>query len=317
MPSSYREIDYRVRPGKHAERMMMVDAFRRLRFASPESYQYVGLGSVYFSDFSLLHKSIGVTKMVSIERNEHDRDRFTDNIPFSCVEMLWGDTATELNKIDLGLRSIVWLDYDGRLSRPVLRDIENVSSRASSGSILIVTVQSKFDRVEDEQGADRSVSALLEELGEERVPYGLKTADIMGKGTAKLFRNVIVSEIERALEARNAVLPGPQQMQFRQIFHFRYEDGVPMTTVGVVFFDSGQRTLFDMCGFDQLEFVRSGEEFFEIAIPKLTPREIKSLEVQMPVASLDELSTGSIPDRDATQFTRLYRYFPNLAFVEQ
>ncbi|WP_412549856.1 O-methyltransferase [Sinorhizobium meliloti] len=46
MPASYREIDYRIRPGKHAERLMMVEAFRHLRFGTVASYQYVGLGSV-------------------------------------------------------------------------------------------------------------------------------------------------------------------------------------------------------------------------------------------------------------------------------
>ena len=55
---SYRKIDYRVRPGKYAERLMMIESFRRLRFATIESYQYVGLGSVYFSDFYLIHRAL-------------------------------------------------------------------------------------------------------------------------------------------------------------------------------------------------------------------------------------------------------------------
>lgn len=315
MAGSYREIDYRIRPGKYAERLMMLDAFRRLRFGSIESYQYVGLGSVYFSDFSLIHRTLGISKMVSIERNAFDRDRFLDNIPFSCVEMLWGDTATELNKVDLSLRSIVWLDYDGRLSRPILSDISNVSTRIVSGSVLVITVQSRFDRTLAENGDDTSVATLVDALGADRLPHDLATKDLLGKGTARVFRNVIIGEIERALEDRNAVLPPAQRMNYRQVFNFRYEDGVPMTTVGVVFFDVGQRGLFDMCGFDELAFVRSQEDLFEIAIPKLTPKEIKALDAQMPQGA--ELALGSIPERDAGQYARLYRYFPNLAFVEQ
>ena len=114
MAASYREIDYRIRPAKQAERIMMAESFKRLRFANTESYQYVGLGSVYFSDFMLMHRALGTTKMVSIEKAVHDKARFEANLPFGCIEMLWGDTASELPKVDFSLRSIVWLDYDGR-----------------------------------------------------------------------------------------------------------------------------------------------------------------------------------------------------------
>jgi hypothetical protein len=43
MTESYKRANYQLRPAKHAERMMMCDAFRRLKFGSVESYQYVGL----------------------------------------------------------------------------------------------------------------------------------------------------------------------------------------------------------------------------------------------------------------------------------
>lgn len=316
MAASYREIDYRIRLGKYAERVMMVDAFRRLKFATPNSYQYVGLGSVYFSDFSLVHRTLGITNMVSIERNEYDKNRFIDNIPFRCIEMRWGDTATELSKIDFRLRSITWLDYDGRLSRAILNDITDVTARAVSGSVLAVTVQSRFDRATGDDGSDRSVHALVDTLGADRVPHDLSTKELMGKGTSKLFRNVVFNEIERAIESRNATLPHGQRMKFSQIFNFRYEDGVLMTTVGVVFFDVGQQGLFEMCGFQDLEFVRPGEEAFEISIPKLTPSEVKRLEAQMPIGNSLPLSIGSIPKGDADKYACLYRYFPSVAFVE-
>ena len=316
MPASYREIDYRIRPGKYVERMMMVEAFRRLRFASVESYQYVGLGSVYFSDFMLIHRALGIQKMVSIERAVQDRDRFVGNIPFSTVEMLWGDTATELAKVDLSLRSIVWLDYDGRLSSSMLSDIANVVTRVTGGSVLAVTVQCKFDRVIGEHGADASVQELVDTLGAGRVAHDLKTTDIEGQGTGRLFRRIILEEINRALSARNAVLHRTHQFEARQVFNFRYEDGVPMMTLAVVIVDAGQRGLLDLCSFDALDFVRTGEEHFKIAIPKLTPREIKALEAQMPNDDPSKLSLGAIPPRDAGQYTKLYRFFPNIAFVE-
>ena len=81
------------------------------------------LGLCYLSDFALVHRTLGIQSMVSIERAEHDKARFEANFPYSCVKMLWGDTSTELPKVDLSHRSIIWLDYDGLLSPSVLDDI--------------------------------------------------------------------------------------------------------------------------------------------------------------------------------------------------
>lgn len=315
MSASYREIDYRVRPGKFAERLMMVEAFRRLRFAAVESYQYVGLGSVYFTDFSLVHRALGISKLVSIERAEHDKKRFEANIPFGCIEMMWGETAAVLPTVDLSLRTIAWLDYDGRLNRSVLGDIREIVGRAVSGSVLAITVQSRFDRVENEDKSDGSVAALAAALGEDRVPFDLQVKDLRGDGTGKVYRDVIVEEITRALADRNAGQHHAQQMRFRQILNFRYEDGVRMMTVAFVLYDSGQEALFNLCNFGQLDFYRDGADIFDIEIPKLTPREARFLDMQMP-KSLAELNLEAVPERDARQYAKIYRYFPNIAFIE-
>lgn len=315
MAASYRAIDYRIRPAKHAERLMMVEAFRRLRFGSLESYQYIGLGSVYFSDFSLIHRTLGISTMISIEREEHDRDRFESNIPFGCVQMLWGDTASELPKVDLQHRSIVWLDYDGRLDRSVLGDVAEVTRRAASGTVLAVTVQCRFDRGGGD-GESGPVEALIEALGEERVPFDTNAKMLAGNGTGRVFRSIIAQEITNALEARNIGLAPLQCMQARQILNFRYEDGVRMMTVAFVLFDAGQLSHYQMCQFEQLAFHCDADDAFDIAIPKLTTREIKALECQMPLSNLDDLILNAIPEKDARQYARIYRYFPNVTFVD-
>lgn len=315
MSGSYRDIDYRIRPGKYAERLMMVEAFRRLRFGSVESYQYVGLGSVYFSDFILIHKALGISKLISIERAHHDKERFEANIPFGCIEMLWGETTSELPKVDFGLRTITWLDYDGRLNRPILGDIREIVKKAVTGSVLAITVQSRFDRVTNEDGTDGSAAALVSALGEDRVPFDLAEKDLRGDGTGKVYRDIIVEEITRTLADRNAGHVHAQQMRFRQILNFRYEDGVRMMTVAFVFFDAGQEAIYNLCNFEQLEFCRGDEDVFQIEIPKLTPKEVRFLDSQMP-RDADELELFAVPLRDARQYTKIYRYFPNVAFVD-
>lgn len=314
MAASYRAIDYRIRPAKFAERLMLCDTFRRLKFASVESYQYIGLGSVYFSDFALFHKALGIDSMTSIEREVGDKQRFLDNLPFSSISMLWGDTKTELSSVNLSLRSIVWLDYDGRLTRNVLDDIRSVTSRVCSGSVFIVSLQCVPERATrgDEKGP---LAVLSEELGGNHIDSDIKDDDFLGWGTARIFRKIIVNQIAETLAARNGALPQGQRMSFEPILNFHYKDGAHMVTIGGVFFDRGQRQVFDQCAFQELSFVKTGDDAFRIDIPKLTGRELRNLERQMPLNGVG-IDMGSMPSSDAQAFMKIYRYFPNFLAVE-
>jgi hypothetical protein len=261
-----------------------------------------------------MHRTLNLTKMVSIEKATHDKLRFEANLPFSCIEMLWGDTASELPKVDFSQRSIVWLDYDGRLTKSVLADIREVASRAVGGTVLAVTVQCRYDRVGTD-GDDRSLVYISDMLGAERVPLGMMPKDLRGDGTGKLFRSIIAGELLQTLNDRNAGRHHTQKMRFKQILNFGYEDGVRMMTVAFVIYDAGQEANLSHCSFDELPFYRENEDIFEICIPKLTTREVAFLEGLMP-GELTAANIGQIPKRDAEHFASIYRYFPNVTFVD-
>src|SRR5580658_3613252 len=120
MANSFRKIDYRLRPAKAVERRMMAETFMRLRsFASLESYRYVGMGSVYFSDFSLFHTMCGFDPMVSLEETDDatEQNRFKMNVPLGNINVAFGHSNTTLPSLQWDLRSVVWLDYDGVLGK--------------------------------------------------------------------------------------------------------------------------------------------------------------------------------------------------------
>ena len=86
MTSSFRKINYALRPAKHAARRMLCEIFGRVHpFQSVEQYVYVGFGSVWFQDFLLFHRHLGVSDMISIERDTRARDRIEANKPFRTV----------------------------------------------------------------------------------------------------------------------------------------------------------------------------------------------------------------------------------------
>ena len=105
--SSYEKIDYRLRPAKGVERKMLANAFWRLAaFDKIERYRYIGMGSVYFNDFILFHKVLGIKKLISIEGedNPEKQKRFKLNKPFRCIDLrfawstqfLWNSKTGEL-----------------------------------------------------------------------------------------------------------------------------------------------------------------------------------------------------------------------------
>src|ERR1035437_7380194 len=116
--SSYEKINYSLRPAKSVERKMFCEAMIKLsHFHNIEKYQYVGFGSTYFSDFSLIHKNLGIKKMVSIEKDDDNSDRFEFNRPFSCIGTIFKHSNQALSEINWKIPTVLWLDYDYRIDR--------------------------------------------------------------------------------------------------------------------------------------------------------------------------------------------------------
>ncbi len=126
---------------------MMCEALQRLDiYCSLQEYSYVGFGSMYFSDFMLFHKRLGIDDMVSIERDRHHREPFEFNLPFDCVQMQFGKSTSVLPKLEWDKPSIVWLDYEETVTPTTLADINTIVEKCSSGGTLIITVNSDGPR---------------------------------------------------------------------------------------------------------------------------------------------------------------------------
>ena len=308
MAPSYRRIDYRLRPAKHVERVMLCEAFHRLRFHVLEDYQYIGLGSVFFVDFRLVHRHLGISQMVSIEREEAHRDRFEWNKPYAGIDILFGDTERRLSDLDFARPTIIWLDYDSPLLHSVISDIRTVAREASHGSILAVTVNAQ-PRQPDDGGSDM-LEQIRTELGNDRVPTETDLMSLRGWGLSNLYRRVGDNEIRDALSTANAVREVEDRLDYEQLFNFRYEDGARMATFGGVFFNEASHAELEACAFERLAFVRHDASTFDIRTPKLTQREIAHLERQLPLADGSGIDVGPIPESDANQYIELYRYLP-------
>lgn len=317
MSGSYQKINYSLRPAKAIERKMLCEGFRRLNeFAALDSYRYVGLGSTYFSDFVMMHKSLGLTDMISIEKDSQNQERFNFNVPYKCIKLEFGDTNDVLPKLPWEFKSIVWLDYDDALNLNILYDIQCIFTNLVPGSMLVVSCNAMLGEGYTEPA--QKLQILKENLGE-KVPADIDGKNLGGWKTASLYREIIHNEIEETVANRNGARPKNAKLEYRQTFHFNYADGAKMLTVGGILFEKGEKGKVEKCGFDDLNFTRVNEnekEAYKIEVPNLTYKELRYLDSQLPHENLKSLKKNGIPTSDITKYADFYRYFPNYVEID-
>lgn len=321
MTSSFKKINYALRPGKHASRRMLCEIFGRLRpFQPVQDYVYVGFGSVWFEDFILFHQSLGIREMISIERDVTARHRIEANKPFRNITVHYRPASRVLPRLDWNRRHFVWLDYEDALSTDILLDVRTVAARGQSGTIIAVSVPCKraceVNIAEADPKGPSAIDRFVDIFGQERVHSTVTEAHLEGVPFAKLSQTMLKAEIGAALAVRNGTAARTDVLSFKPICDIEYDDGTNMTTVvGIVAANRDNETVAD-CGFRQLDFLPRTGRRVRIIVPKLTVREVRQLERQLPKLAGGKLERGPIPAREAKAFANLYRYLPNFAVLE-
>jgi hypothetical protein len=302
---------------------MLCEAFGRLYpFRPVEQYGYIGLGSIYFSDFQLLHRTLGISDLLSIERDRENEERFR------CIDIKFGSSSEILPRIDWSRERIVWLDYDGGLGPDELADVGTFITKAESGSFLVLSVNAQpiaepsdeeIKALEKRAGEPFKLTSfrltkLMEVLGE-KVPRSTDGRSLKMDGLPKTLRKIIVNEIEAQLSVRNELKVGGDRFVFRPVVNFVYKDGAQMLTFGGVLFQEKDLEKFNGCRFSELPYFREGEDVFAIRVPCLTPSEMRHLNAFLPTDNVSGITKRGIPDQDIQRYVELYRFFPNYGEV--
>lgn len=320
-------VPYSLRPAKNIERKMMGEAFARLAPLSPLSkYRYIGFGSEFFNDFALYHETLGIRDMLSIE---HDIDRVPRcefNRPYRCIKVEPGTASEVLPKLKWEPRSIVWLDYMNRLKQSVLADIALVVSAASSGSLLVWTVNAQpwEDGPDEEDGKHvakaelpaHRIKKLRDSVSPKLVPDEWVMEPLAKWGLAAVYHKLIRAEIDRVLSNRNASAKPADKLTFHQCFHFRYSDGQRMLTVGGVLLNPADAKTLGESPFNGLSFIRNAEDAVEIKPPVLTGREVRHLSRLFPHDDAKTEAPEWLAAEELENFRQVYRYYPLYAESE-
>jgi len=331
MSSSFEKINYSLRPNKSIERKMMCEAFSRLALLDQLSnYRYIGMGSAYFADFTLFHKVLGITDLISIEKEEAKKSRFEFNKPYSCIEMKYGNSSTILPNLGLDTKkNIVWLDYDDRITDFMFADINTFFANASPGSLFLLSVNVEEEYLPQKQDSEfktitlkeHRLNQILQRVGKEKLPNEFMDINFNTKNTTAVTYEMIKRQIDTTLLTRN--LSTEDKLVYKQLFNFIYSDNATILTVGGIIHDDNQAEKVNEMAFSNLEFIRDTSDFYKISAPNLTFREIKALDKALPDKYNAEVEGGKFKNKtlqeipvilsDVRSYTKVYRYYPNFA----
>lgn len=287
---------------------MLVDALIRLARKGFDfaNYQYTGMGSIYFVDFILFHKLLGIRKMWSYEMSESVKQRVRFNRPFKHIQLRFAPIGDAIPELDQDLLHILWLDYDFPLNDIVVKDAAAAGAKLPRRSLLLITVDAEPPIKDDERA--RTTSRYFKEEVPNLLDSSWRTKDFVPSNLDKIN----VTLLERAIRHG---LVGRTNIRFLPLFNFTYADGHRMLTIGGILGGDEEERDINGCDFSDAQYIRRTLDIDPYHIPRiqLTRKERAYLDTEMPALPNWKLKRFELDDSIVRAYKEVYRFFPSYA----
>ncbi len=331
-------IPYHLRPHKAVDRRIFIDLLGRIeRWRPLTNYVYLSMGAYPLEDHKLVHRILGITKLVAFDMDKAIVARQTFNKPLSscqCLEKTSAEVVDSLDKLlsDCGFGNpegvIVWLDYtDPKKLGEQIREFEALLDRLSVGDVVRVTVnvhpnelsqQISETPVPSEVRRTKQFEALKRRIKEYLPSW--TTADHMTVDHLPL----VISESFAAAAAK--ALPAKSENAFRPLSLVRYADGVQMLSIcGVVAKRTDEGEMLQRLDLQSWPFASDNwSNIHQLVVPNLTVRERLYLEREIVTKSVEDIvkglgfeSAGGVPIINFIEnYKNYYRFYPTLLAVD-
>ncbi|HET6247358.1 MAG TPA: O-methyltransferase [Tepidisphaeraceae bacterium] len=226
--STAKFISYDLRPAKQAERRILMDFLKCANEAglTVSDCRYVGMGGTMFYDFHLMHRFLGVKRMISLERDPDTHPRSIFNCPFDFITVENRTVAEFLAADDDDAKTIYWLDYDDGINPEITADITALGARVKVGGFAFLTAYAEPPGALQKQTKEQRLEYFQQNMGDFSV--GLTADEMENSEFPKTVHRVLVAAFKNAFSART-------DGQFQILFQVQYKDSKPMVTVGGCF----------------------------------------------------------------------------------
>lgn len=304
---SFRKVAYDLRPAKQIERRMLIDTFQILLangFPIRE-YEYTGMGSIYFFDYVLFHKLLGIRRMRSAEISKKAKKRVHFNKPFADIGIEISPIGDLIPGLDPDIKHLLWLDYDDRLHTEFVDDASAAAGVLPPGSVMLVTVDVEPPKHGDSPSSWREY--YQEQAGKHFGP-GWTDEEFALSNLPRTNARILFNAIQTGLAHRRSA-------SFKPLFNFVYADGHKMLTVGGMIVSSVEEAKLSGCDFSQSPFLRFDPNSapYEIRPPKLTKKERTLLDHHMPCSDTWRPRVFELSKEELHAYRELYRFYPAYA----
>jgi hypothetical protein len=307
--SSARTVAYDLRPSKQTERILIADILKLVSNAGVpiQTYPYVGLGGSVFYDFQILFRYLGIRRMTSLEHSSQMLERCEFNKPYRFIDIFPGTTSDYITASGFPEPTLVWFDYDWRLSSTITSDIEALGSTLPVGSIFFITLCSEPPKIFQEQKLDAEgrVAWLEDEL--QSAAASPKVADVSNSKFRFYVERVVKNAVSYAFATRQ---PG----KLVQLVSAFYKDSVSMYTFGAALVEDYQASSIEMKIQSHLPFLGTGS--YEIPDFNISERERRLFDKactgkRRRRAMPSSLSRLGFSEADVQAYSHLIRFLPH------
>lgn len=333
-------IPYHLRPHKSVDRRLFLDLLTRFeRWKSLSDYVYISMGAYPLEDHKLVHRQIGITRLIAFDLEAAVVARQKFNKPIETCHCLHGKSDQIISNLDSVLAEcsfanpsglVIWLDYtDPKQIGQQVREFETLLDKLRVGDLVRVTVNAQANSLVDPQAS--GASPLLATEKRQRQFHNLKSRinEFLpsGAGPDDMTREMLPVVISKAFGAAALKsLPVTGENVFCPLSVIRYADGEQMLSItGAIIPRTARNEFVERLDLAKWPFFSSDWiEVHELLVPALTTRERLFLEkgiVSKPTTALiSELGfdvAADIPiDKFLENYKNYYRFYPTLLSAE-
>jgi hypothetical protein len=288
---------------------MLLHAFHSLRDVGyPISkYEYTGLGSIYFIDFILFHRYLGLTRLTSVEGDLDVKKRVKFNCPYDLINIVHDDMTAQIARLSRKCRHILWLDFDSILTAALLDAVQLAATQLTEGSILLVTVDVEPPGRPDDGLKKYNPTVWMQHFKTEAnglLWRGARRSDFARDALPTTNAKILKAAIEEGLQARDA--------KFIDMFSFLYADGHRMLSLGGMIGTDDDEGRIRSLDKKELFFLKDDvtNDPFQIRVPLITRKERYYLDQNMPCRKDWAPDEFEIKPEDLKAYRKIYQYYP-------
>lgn len=232
--NSYEKINYKLRPQKRIERALIAELINNFEHIIGAKVNYIGMGSLFYTDFVYFNKYCNLNEMISIEmmndeNGEYDSQkekRFRNNKPLDSIKLIPKRTSEAIDELPFNEPNFIWFDYDGCFEPFIISDLENVIERTQKSSIIAVSYNDFIPK------QFRSSKELyIEKCKDGYKEYVLDgvDSDFAVDNYSKIAAGICEKYIEEQVEFYNGVKG--TNFILKRLSKVEYQDGAKMNTL--------------------------------------------------------------------------------------